>query len=74
MENVIARKMSGSGGNLRGQNGSSSIHLKRQLLLYRNNCKGRFAWVQYVSNNRFFSGFHGLESECWHVVLLLFSA
>ena len=33
----------------------SSIHLKRQLLLYRNNCKGRFACLQYASNNRCFS-------------------
>ena len=64
MENITARKMA-----------PSSIHLKRQLLLYRNNCKGRFACLQYASNNRCFSvASTDLRNECWHVVVLLSSA
>lgn len=46
MENITARKM--SVGNLRGQNGSF-------FYSFVNNCKGRFACLQYASNNRCFS-------------------
>ena len=50
----------------------SSIYLKWWLLLYRNNCKGRFACVQYGSKNRFYMDNASTWTyECWHVVLLL---